>query len=395
MIEFKTDGDLLILSYQPDRESSWVYERLRADGPFTIKKTFYISQDRLHGASAGNSPGEYDPVDFRIGRREGSYFEIDPEVLGIDFRLQFHSDIQLSYRMFVAEKNVSIFSAVNSLGVQQMIVGGDADGALPVETFMRLISRFPNIYELRKYVVARVSAEIRDIIQTKIDGEKFYRNYLNKKLSGSPRVLAGLFNEYEVQKYSSIRTTLQEMLANESSYSEAKWQDEILQILLLLYPKYIRAFKEVPVRDTYSSKNRILDYMLVDSAGHVDIVEIKQPFDKCIVSDSLYRDNHIPLRELSGTVMQVEKYIFYLNKWGIEGERSLTKKYAKDLPSGFEIRITNPSGIIIMGRSDGLSNAQKYDFEVVRRKYKNVIDIVTYDDLISRLEFTIEQLMRK
>jgi hypothetical protein len=29
-----------------------------------------------------------------------------------------------------------------------------------------------------------------------------------------------------------------------------------------------------------------------------------------------YRNNHIPLRELSGAVMQIEKYIYYLNRWG-------------------------------------------------------------------------------
>ena len=79
---------------------------------------------------------------------------------------------------------------------------------------------------------------------------------------------------------------------------------------------YIFVFDEVKIKDTYSGKDRKLDYMLVDSAGNTDIIEIKKPFSKAIVSQSLYRDNHIPIRDLSGTVMQIEKYIFYLNKWG-------------------------------------------------------------------------------
>ncbi len=74
------------------------------------------------------------------------------------------------------------------------------------------------------------------------------------------------------------------MLANEcSSYSEAKWQNEILDIIRLLYPKYIQAFKNVQVKDQ-TGKDRYIDILLVDSCGNIDIIEIKRPFDNCIVS---------------------------------------------------------------------------------------------------------------
>jgi hypothetical protein len=61
-----------------------------------------------------------------------------------------------------------------------------------------------------------------------------------------------------------------------------------------------------------------LDYLFVDANGHVDVVEIKQPFEHAIMTKVKYRDNYIPLRELSGTVMQIEKYTYYLNIWGNE-----------------------------------------------------------------------------
>jgi Domain of unknown function (DUF4263) len=130
----------------------------------------------------------------------------------------------------------------------------------------------------------------------------------------------------------------------------------------------------------------------LDASGNIDIVEIKQPFDKCIVTNTQYRDNYIPLRELSGTVMQLEKYIFHLNKWGRIGEETLTEKYKSELPAHFSIKITNPGGIVIMGRDNNLTEAQKYDFEVVKRKYTNIIDIITYDDLLRRLDFVVRQL---
>ncbi|HPZ22231.1 MAG TPA: DUF4263 domain-containing protein, partial [Bacillota bacterium] len=96
-----------------------------------------------------------------------------------------------------------------------------------------------------------------------------------------------------------------------------------------------------------------------------------------------------PLRELTGTVMQIEKYIYYLNRWGKVGEKKLTSRYREQLGDGFTIKIINPRAIIIMGRENELSADQRQDFEVIKRKYRNVIDIITYDELLERLETTL------
>lgn len=201
------------------------------------------------------------------------------------------------------------------------------------------------------------------------------------------------FQEIEIVKYTIIYEKLARMLDNENSYSEIQWQKEILQIILLLYPKYISVFREVPI-NADDIREKYLDFLLVDANGHIDIIEIKKPFDNSIVTTGLYRDNHIPLRELSGTVMQIEKYIYYLNRWSLRGEKYLTDKYKSELPDKFKISITNPSALIIMGREKNLTVAQKKDFEVVKRKYKNVVDIITYDNLLNRLKFTIEQIKK-
>jgi len=128
--------------------------------------------------------------------------------------------------------------------------------------------------------------------------------------------------------------------------------------------------------------------------GNLDIIEIKIPFEKSIVSKSKYRDNHIPSRDLSGAIMQIEKYIFYLNKIGKNGEVELNKRYKSELPDDLEIKIVNPNAIIIMGRDNQLDRSQLNDFEIIKRKYKNVIDIFTYDELIRRMEILIKQLKK-
>jgi hypothetical protein len=92
--------------------------------------------------------------------------------------------------------------------------------------------------------------------------------------------------------------------------------------------------------------------------------------------------------------MQVAKYIFYLSRRGRKAEEELTDRYKDQMPSGIEIKVTNPNGFVIIGRENRLSQEQRLDLEVVKRKYKNVIDIITYDNLLERLSFMIEQVRR-
>lgn len=89
--------------------------------------------------------------------------------------------------------------------------------------------------------------------------------------------------------------------------------------------------------------------------------------------------------------MQLEKYLYHLNRSGQAGERKLNEKFASSLPPGVEIKIVNPSGLIIMGRDTDWTPDQRVDFEVIRRKYRHVLEIMTYDDLLRRLKVIRDQ----
>ena len=82
--------------------------------------------------------------------------------------------------------------------------------------------------------------------------------------------------------------------------------------------------------------------------------------------------------------MQIEKYNCYLIRCGLDGENTLTKRYAAKLPEGFPINVTNPTGMVIIGRDCNLTAMQKTDFEFVKRT-KSIVDIVTYAELLRRL----------
>jgi hypothetical protein len=306
------------------------------------------------------------------------------------YTVRFTLSIRIKREFFITYNTISIFHKIDIIldkSQKEIFIGIHEDSNFPFASFERLVKSFPNSTELKHYANARIDLIIQEYLETEKNSEEIYQEYMNKKVSFQDENILSYFSSYETDKYTKILSKLKDMLKNEDKYNEHQWQKEILQIIQLIYPKYIRAFENVKIRDTYKPTNRFLDFMLVDTNGNIDIVEIKKPFgNKNIVSHSRYRDNHIPLKELSGSIMQIEKYIFYLNKWGKTGDDTLTSDYKSQLPKDFKIKITNPNGLIIMGREDKLSLQQKSDFEIIKRKYKNIIDIMTYDDLIRRLE---------
>ena len=225
-----------------------------------------------------------------------------------------------------------------------------------------------------------------------IDGEAQLRKTVARKIKATPRDLAAPFREADVRKFEYLLAHLKTMLANPNAYKESHWQAEIVKIICLLNPKYIAAFSGVRVNGPDTRSYRILDILLVDASGNIDVVEIKQPFGEAMVTPRRYRNNHVPMRELSGTVMQIEKYLLLLTRWGSKGEETLTARYASRLPPGFKIRVVNPCGLVIMGRDADMTSDQRDDFEVTRRHYKHIADIVTYDDLLRRLEAVLSKL---
>lgn len=386
MIEFKIQDNLLILIYYPLR--TWVLEEFNKRDEIPLKKVFYFLKSDLLLPDQDEEEG----LEFVLGRLVGDYFKIDSRILNTEKCVFLYKDMDVSVKFFIASQDISIFKKIIEITKEDIYIGGTNTHALHEKEFFQLIRDFPNSYEIKKYTEARLAVVLKNYFYSATYIEEKYNQYMNKRKSLKGRNLTEDFKESDLQKYKTILSKLEYMLINESLYNEKQWQKEIAQIILLLYPKYIHVFEEAPVLDGYAKKIRKIDFLLLDSNGNIDIIEIKKPFGNKIITEKTYRDNYIPMRELSGTVMQIEKYIFHLNRWGSRGESKLTSRYRHSLPRKFKIKITNPSGIIIMGRDKGLSVDQLADFEVVKRKYKNIIDIITYDDLLKRLNFIIESL---
>ena len=415
MIEFVKDQNSLILVYTPESIVAMydLIKKIKNNDTYRLHRVFHLTKHNLMEEFKGVidkinleilekniednvSDLNFESLNFEFGVLQGEYYKINKSILNIKNDLYIHKKIRLEQKMFVAYYNIPIFRYIDNLINEPIYLGGSNTNAISYEDFLDILKQFPNSEECKKYRSARVSSILSQHFENRNDAIEKYENYMNRKKSIQGRFLLEEFSEYEKDKYKTILKKLNNMLCNEQKYNEEQWQKEIIEILRLIFPKYINVFDKVKIKDFYKNKDRELDYLLVDSEGHIDIVEIKRPsVYRQIVSKQPYRENHFPVRELSGTVMQVEKYILHLNKWGKTGEDVLNKRYKEKLPENFKIKITNPGAMIILGRSNNLNMEQKTDFEIIRRKYKNIIDIITYDDLIRRLEFIISQYEQK
>lgn len=396
MIDFTKSGDLLLMRYVPQRgNDDWLLHRLKSKGDIPLSGRALSVRQEIYRPEIDDGDFGMDACyRFVVGHLVEDYFQMDRRFLGIEYDLLMHRSLKFREASFVATTKIPIFRGFNDYGFTALRVGGEHPDALPAEVFEEMLRQFPNTYELKKYARARVSCMIRNYVPIKADHQDQYQKYMKRKASKKGSQPRQNFAPYEADKFSNLIKKLEDMLADPVPYTEAQWQDEILQVVQFLYPKYIKVFKESPLRDSLAGKDRKIDILLVDASGYVDVIEIKKPFAESMVTTIVYRDNHVPMRELSGAIMQLEKYLFHLNRWGQQGEEVLNRRYTSDLPTGLRIKIVNPSGLVIMGRDVDLTPAQRSDFEVIRRKYRHVADIMTYDDLLRRLKTIRDQFVR-
>lgn len=421
MINFKTRKSRVIFEYTSEFGSNaWVLNELRESGSVQISRVFRFQQNDLSDANRllqkeATSDAEIDDqkmLQFRFAETKEGYHRIAGRLLGIRNDVWLQQDaVELERKTFVAERNINIFGRIAKLQEDDSpIIVGDPeefDRAISPELFKDLLANFPNSGEMNRYALARVEAVVGEAIQPMKSARDAYERYLNRRVSvvtDRPLEQEELI-EAEIQKYVYLRDLIAKWLRKEEDRSEADWQRMIAKIVLLLFPKYIAVLESVPVSDVYSdplrSTTREIDLCLIDASGTLDVIEIKKPSAAAVLGRTLYRDNFVPTRELTGTIVQTEKYLFHLSKWGPKGEQALTEKYQANLPDGLSIRIANPKGLIIMGRTprtriiQGRARDHHLDLEVIKRQYANMFDILTYDDLLARLDNVIASLKRR
>lgn len=328
---------------------------------------------------------------FLLWIKDGDYYRIRNDILQARDDVLIHETCDIKEKYFFLEHN-SFLVELEILSNQPIIIWWDLINSIPEDIFISIIDSFPTKTELTHYSNARITNILSEYLEWVTDSQNKYEKYLVKRNKvQAPLNSFEWIYKYELEKYLFIRVILRDMLSKYEMYNEKDWEKKILEIILIIFPKYIKVFHSILVQDSYTNPfktiGREIDLALLDANFHLDIIEIKKPKDNDLISLKPHatRDNHVPMKNLSSTVMQVEKYIFHLNKWWRAWEKALSVKYNQ------EIKIINPKWILIIWRSENFSDGQRMDFEIIKRQYSNMLDIITYDDLLSRLDNIISR----
>lgn len=330
---------------------------------------------------------------FVVGSKTNGIYYLDKEIFDLSYNFGYHENLNFNeehlYFQLSNYKYKNIPKAIISVVEQDFIISDieiENTNVVPIDVFNKIVNDMPNKYHFQSYYDSKIEEIIQEHLEIRNSKIEKFENYLKKKKEVK-QYSSQIINEYEIVKYESVLSEIKEMLEDEY-ISEVAWQEKLLEILPLIYPEYVCFLKEVEF-SVENNKSRRIDYLLVDANGYVRVAELKRPYKQGFISNSKYRDNHYVVRELSGSIMQVEKYIYYLTRNSRNEEKIISNKY-KDELLGINIKIVNPKGLIIAGRSNEFTNEQRLDFEIIKNKYRNIAEIVTYDDLLERLENIIK-----
>lgn len=392
-ISFEYSGEKLILCYAPAMGIDDISKKLSGGDYVPIRHTFFVTKDLL--CEDANEEDDWEEtLRFHVGTKGEKYTKLDSEALGTNHSFYFGNEIKLKPEMFTAYRNISILRKIDEVIERDFYIGGDweAHNGISKETFENLISKFPKTAELDKYAHMRIASIIKDYFPECDKYEAIYEKFIrsrNSSYATSSSSLSDFNVQIELEQFTVAYQELKDMLDRYEAIDEKEWQKKIHNILQLLYPKYICCAREVKFYG--GKKDKQPDFLLVDTNGFVDILEIKKADVRML---SQYRNNYVASREVSGAIQQIEKYIFCLNS-SDKAKKDVSDRLEGLLPDGLKVQVVNPQGILLVGRSNEFNEEQKKDFELIKRQYKHVADIMTYDDLLFRLGNIIESLKIK
>lgn len=398
-LNIKIEEDKVLLAFCPEQIDPDEYKKLlREKQDRRIYNTFLVTENDYYKI-------EIDDIYFVIGKLEGNYIKIYKNVLSTSRNYCFDKELSVTKKDFVASRRTSILQMLDQLiNTEESTVYIDkeyvceADNHICYDDFRKFQKSIPHDAELKKYIWMRAAVVFKGVFPKAIhmiDTHEKWINRIEKSLSNNNVYEKNVTNlDYlravDHEKLIEVRNQLEFFITNSDAYNETTFQKAISEIVRFVFPKYLYAVREVRFKgfDLYEKQP---DFVLIDYNGMIDFMEIKKPSAK-LINKTLYRNNYSPSHELSGATQQVEKYIACIQRCADKWENQPPKKIQKCLPDDFDIKILNPQGIIVMGDAHAFNRNQKKDFELIKRQYKHVAEIITYDDLLNRLDNMIKAL---
>lgn len=224
---------------------------------------------------------------------------------------------------------------------------------------------------LDKSIVPRLSSEDKEAIIN------FLPDFISSESISSINLLKATT---QIQSLRELATDLENSINN--NHAESWWQKYIKSNILLIQQGYIKAIEKINI---VVGNTKFPDFSLVTHDNYLDILEIKKPSTSLLKLD-VSRDNYYWDIEMSKAIIQVENYIANISRNSDQIRNFLKDKYKIDL------QVLRPRGIILAGDGRKFQNQkERDDFRLLSQSNKNII-ILTYDELLSRLNNYIKVL---
>lgn len=365
------------------------------DHPRWYKGTFLINENNSIISKDESS------VYVKVAYINDGFYRLNNDTFGISHYIYFEKEITFKAKYFVLPNRISIIRKIDEVINDDLYVlnndNREKENAITINELIALIKNFPNRKEKELYAELRVSELLSNYLS--VDNaieEKFFRivNRKNKILIEKPSNLSIISDELRIEELNEAKISLENLIKNEARYkiNEKAYQKAVFDVFKILFPKYLYSAREVliPGIDNHDKQP---DFVACDYSGFLDIVEIKKP-ETQLLANGLYRNNYVPSNDLKGVIQQVEKYTYCLNKCNDKEIAKISNdKFKSEIPTDFVIKSMNPQGIIIVGNRNQLINDQMLeDFELIKREFKNIIDIYTYDQLLEMLNNSIKAI---
>lgn len=392
--QFYIEESNLIMEYFPDYgDASYLINKLRDSDIRTYYKNFLnIKYENLIIPAEYQDGDSLDSIEIKIGNvnRENGYVYLDKEVFNISFDFAFDGQFVL-YKKYFVKDGFSLIKALSDIAQHDIFVDSNRNyvertNHISLDSFKTLINRLPTSYELNLYRHKSIENIVENFLDIKTDFNQKYEQYVKRRRGskGYKEDYSKQFSAYKADEYRALYNELR-ILLNNDSLSEQDWQNKIVSILRIIYPKYVLIISKFEF--TSLGKNKEVDFLAIDSDGDVDVIEIKKASIGPILKT--YRGNYVSRSELSGALIQTEQYIYLLQSEKVRIEEKIQREYASEL-GNLKVNIINPQGIVLLGRSNLMNKNEKNDFEVIKRMHKNISEIITYDNLVERLKNLIE-----
>lgn len=178
---------------------------------------------------------------------------------------------------------------------------------------------------------------------------------------------------------------------NIKNNSEIFWQDLFTSnpnILFSIIPSVFQMISDHPYLGGKSIENKngiIGDFLFSSGAINSSIIEIKTPCTELINKTEYRKNTYSPSSELSGAIVQIRR-----QKDKFLKEYLISKNNSID--NDIIINTYDPKSYLILGNTSDLSPIEKESFELFRNELKD-IEIITYDELIKKIELIISVLI--